>query len=111
MTLSTNWPGWTTISGSFTQQAKGVLDIYVGGTTAGTFGDLAVSNGVSLDGVLTIKLVNGFVPAVGDSFTILTGSAISGTFTTVNGTSINSCEQFEVNYTSTAVTLTVVSGT
>jgi len=51
------------------------------------------------------------VPAVGDSFTILTGSAISGTFTTVNGTSINSSEQFEVNYTSTAVTLTVVSGT
>lgn len=69
-----------------------------------------MSNGVSLGGVLTIKLVNGFVPVVGDSFTILTGSAVSGTFATVNGESINSSEHFQVNYTSTAVTLTVVSG-
>jgi hypothetical protein len=86
------------------------LDIYIGGTTAGTFGDLAVSNGVSLGGTLTIKLVNGFVPVVRDSFTIVTGSVVNGTFTTVNGTSIDSSEHFEVNYTSTAVTLTVVSG-
>jgi hypothetical protein len=107
---SSTKPGTLTISGTYTQQAKGVLDIYVGGTTAGTFGDLDVSNGASLDGTLTIKLVNGFVPVVGDSFTILTGSAVSGTFATVSGTSINSSEHFEVNYTGTAVTLTVVSG-
>ena len=107
---SSTTPGTLTLSGSYTQQAKGGLDIYIGGTTAGTFGDLAVSNGVSLGGTLTIKLVNKFVPAVGDSFTILTGSAISGTFATVKGTTINSSEHFEVNYTSTAVTLTVVSG-
>jgi hypothetical protein len=79
------------------------------GTTAGTFGDLAVSNGVSLGGALSVKLVNGFVPVIGDSFTILTGSAVSGTFVTVKGTSINSSEHFEVNYGSTAVTPTVVS--
>jgi hypothetical protein len=79
------------------------------GTTAGTFGDLAVSNGVSLGGALSVKLVNGFVPVIGDSFTILTGSAVSGTFVTVKGTSINASEHFEVNYGSTAVTLTVVS--
>jgi len=107
---SSKKPGTLTITGTYTQQSKGTLDIYVGGTAAGTFGDLAVSNGVSLGGTLTIKLVNKFVPAVGDSFTIVTGSTLSGTFATVNGTSINSSEHFEVNYTSTAVTLTVVSG-
>jgi hypothetical protein len=107
---SSTKPGTLTITGSYTQQSKGTLDIYVGGTTAGTFGDLAVSNGASLGGTLTIKLVNGFVPVVGNSFTILTGSAVSGTFAKVNGTSINSGEHFEVNYTGTAVTLTVVSG-
>ncbi len=107
---SSTKPGTLTIAGSYTQQSKGTLDIYVGGTTAGTFGDLAVSNGVSLGGTLSIKMVNGFVPVVGDSFTILTGSAVSGTFATVKGTSINSSEHFEVNYTGTAVTLTVVSG-
>jgi hypothetical protein len=107
---SSSKPGTLAITGSYTQQSKGTLDIYIGGSAAGTFGDLAVSNGVSLGGTLTIKLVNGFVPAVGDSFPIVKGSTLSGTFATVNGTSINSSEHFEVNYTSTAVTLTVVSG-
>lgn len=108
---SSTKPGTLAIGGSYSQQSKGVFDIFVGGTTAGTFGDLAVSNGVSLGGALTIKLVNGFVPVVGDSFKIVTGSAVTGTFATVNGTSINSSEHFEVNYGSTSVTLTVVSGT
>jgi hypothetical protein len=107
---SSTKPGTLTIEGSYTQQSKGTLNIYVGGTTAGTFGDLTVSSGVALSGTLMIKLVNGFVPEVGDGFTILTSSAVSGTFATVKGTSINSVEHFEVSYSGTAVTLTVVSG-
>jgi len=74
------------------------------------FSQLAVSNGASLNGTLSIKLINGFVPAIGDSFTILIGSAVAGTFSKLKGTSINSGEHFEVNYTGTEVTLTVVSG-
>jgi hypothetical protein len=54
--------------------------------------------------------VVGFVLVIGDSFTILTGSAVSGQFATVKGLSINSSEHFQVNYSSTAVALTVVSG-
>ena len=103
-------PGKLSITGSYTQQSKGALNCYIGGTGAGTFGDLAVSNGVSLGGTLAIKLVNGFVPVVGDSFTIVTGSAVSGKFATVTGTSINSSEHFEVVYNSKNVTLEVVAG-
>jgi len=40
----------------------------------------------------------------------LTGTAVSGTFATVNGLSINSGEHFTVTYHPTNVTLTVVSG-
>jgi hypothetical protein len=50
------------------------------------------------------------VTGIGDAFTILTASAVTGQFTKVNGSTINSSEHFEVNYTPTAVTLTVVSG-
>lgn len=107
---SSTKPGKLSITGSYTQQSNGKLNIFVGGTAAGTFGELAVSNGVSLGGTLAIKLVNGFVPVIGDSFTILTGSVVSGQFPTVTGTSINSGEHFQVDYSSTAVTLTVVSG-
>lgn len=107
---STSKPGKLTLTGTYTQNSTGTLNISVGGTAAGTFGDLAVTNGVSLGGTLSIKLINGFVPAIGDSFTILTGSAVSGEFATVKGTSINSSEHFQVNYNATNVTLTVVSG-
>ena len=103
-------PGTLTVSGSYTQQSTGILNISVGGTAAGQFGDLAVSNGVSLGGTLSIKLINGFVPAIGNSFTIVTGSAVSNQFATVKGASINASEHFQVNYSGTAVTLTVVSG-
>ena len=107
---STTKPAKLTVSGSYTQNSTGTLNISVGGTAAGQFGELAVSNGVSLGGTLSIKLVNRFVPTIGENFTILTGSAISGKFATVKGTSINSGEHFQVNYNATSVTLSVVSG-
>jgi hypothetical protein len=104
-------PGTLTISGTYTQNATGALDIPVTGATAGTqYGQMVVSNGVSLSGILNIKRKAGFVPAIGTSFTILRGSVVSGQFTTVNGAGINSAEHFAVNYSSNAVTLTVTSG-
>jgi hypothetical protein len=57
-----------------------------------------------------LKLIKGFVPTIGSTFAILTGSAVSGKFATVNGLKINSSEHFEITYTGTAVTLKVVSG-
>ena len=71
---------------------------------------MAVSNGVSLGGTLTIKRPSSFVPTLGDVFTVVTGSVMTGQFSKVNGSGINSGEHFEVGYTSTTVTLTVVSG-
>jgi hypothetical protein len=104
-------PGTFTISGSYTQTATGTLDIPVNGATAGTqYGRMVVSNGASLNGILNIKRKAGFVPAIGTNFTILTGSVVSGRFSTVNGAAINSAEHFAVNYSSNAVTLTVTSG-
>jgi hypothetical protein len=105
-------PGLLTVSGTYTQNtATANLNVAIGGNTAGTqYSQLAVSNGIALDGVLAIKLVNHFVPTLGTSFTILKGSAVSGTFTTVKGTSINSSEHFQVTYQSNEVTLEVVPG-
>jgi hypothetical protein len=96
---------------AYTQNSTGVLDIAIGGKTVGTqYSQLAVSNGASLNGTLTIKLINGFTPAINDVYTILTGSAVSGQFSKVNGLSINSGEHFEISYSGTAVTLTVAAG-
>jgi hypothetical protein len=96
---------------TYTQNAAGSLNIAIGGLTAGKqYGQLAVTNGASLHGTLNVTLINNFVPAIGNTFTILTGSAVSGTFATVNGLSINSGEHFTISYKATSVTLTVVSG-
>ena len=99
------------LPGAYVQNAKGSLNIQIGGTTVGTqYSQLAAGNGVSLSGTLNIHLINGFVPAISDTFTIIAGSAVTGTFATVNGLSINSSEHFEIAYNGTNVTLTVVSG-
>jgi hypothetical protein len=109
---STTKPGLLTVTGSYNQNAAAAtLNVAIGGNTAGTqYSQLAVSNGIALDGVLTIKLANHFVPTLGSTFTILKGTAVSGTFTTVKGTSIDSSEHFQVNYHSNDVTLDVVVG-
>jgi fibronectin-binding autotransporter adhesin len=108
---STTSPGKLSINGSYTQNSTGALYISIGGLTVGTqYGQVAVTNGVSLGGDLNIALINGFVPNMGDVFVITTGSAISGKFATVNGLGINSGEHFAIAYNATNVTLTVVTG-
>jgi hypothetical protein len=96
---------------TYTQNANGSLNIAIGGLTAGTqYGQLAVANGASLNGTLNVTLINNFLPAIGNTFTILTTSARTGQFATVNGLSINGGEHFQISYSATSVTLTVVSG-
>jgi hypothetical protein len=103
--------GKLTVTGTYMQDTNGVLNVAIGGIAAGSqYSQVAVSNGASLNGTLNIELAGGFVPALGDAFTIVTGSAVTGQFATVNGLSINSGEHFEIAYSGTAVTLTVASG-
>ena len=93
---------------SYSQSSANALNVIIAGRTAGTqYSQLASSNGVSLSGTLNIKRIN-FVPRFTDVFTIITGSVVTGKFTTVNGLTINASEKFQVNYNPTSVTLTVV---
>ena len=93
---------------TYTQNSGGSLNVQIGGLTVGTqYSQLAVANGVSLKGTLNIKVVNGFVPAMGNTFIILTGSALSGKFAHLNGLTIPTGGHFTVAYNPTNVTLTV----
>jgi filamentous hemagglutinin len=105
-------PGILSLS-TYTQNSGNLsmLNIAIGGLNVGAqYSQLAVLNGASLNGPLNITRINGFVPAIGNTFTILTASAVIGTFSTVNGLSINSSEHFTITYNPTNVTLTVVPG-
>jgi hypothetical protein len=102
--------GTEAITGTYTQ-TTGALDIDIGGTTVGTQLDrLTISSAASLNGTLNLDLINSFVPTVGETFDILNASKVTGTFSTVTGTAINSSEHFTVVYNPTNVTLDVVSG-
>jgi hypothetical protein len=72
------------VSGNFQQDATGVLQIELGGPAAtGDFDSLQVIDGRAfLGGTLDIALVNGYDPAIGDSFEILTneGEEIQNVF-------------------------------
>ncbi len=103
--------GRLAIAGPYAQNSSGVLNADIGGTIAGTqYDQLNATGAASLAGTLNIHLINGFVPAVGDTFMILKCSSRGGKFTTVSGTGINPTEHFVVQYNSNNVTLRVVSG-
>lgn len=76
-------PGIITINGNFSQSATGVLHVELDGPAPGTgYDQLIVNGGVTLDGTLSATL--GFVPALGQQFTIIDNTAadpVIGLFT------------------------------
>lgn len=72
--------------GDFVPSSTGVLDIQLGGTVAGTeYDQLNITGNATLNGSLKVKVVNGFVPNNGDSFTILnTSGTIDSNFVSLD---------------------------
>lgn len=81
--------GILTISGNYAQTSTGVLNVEIGGTTAGTEYDrLAVSGTATLGG--TLNVLEGLVaPVAGTTYTVITCGSCTGTFTTVNAPTVN----------------------
>jgi hypothetical protein len=78
------------VSGTYKQNSGGVLDVTIGGITAGTkYDQLNVTKTATLGGALNISLASGYTPTVGNTFDILNASSISGNFSTINGLTIN----------------------
>ncbi len=67
------------LTGDFAQSDTGTLLIELGGFSDGEYDVLEITGNAALGGYLDLQPVNGFVPAIGDSFTILTATGtISG---------------------------------
>jgi T5SS/PEP-CTERM-associated repeat protein/autotransporter-associated beta strand protein len=67
--------GATAISGNYTQRDDATLEIEIGGVLTGQWDTLAIGGNASLNGALEVKLLDGFEPVLGNSFTILTTDA------------------------------------
>jgi hypothetical protein len=89
---------------NYAQTTNGVLEIEIGGRTPGTeFDQLQCGSGSrvkALAGTLEVKLVNDFVPAIGDRFLVVSGSLSSSNnrFTTVSLPALPAGRRWLVNY-------------
>jgi len=102
-TLNLGAPGLFGTSGKFQQTATGRLNLKLGGLAAGTQHDqLQIGEDAALAGILDVQLVNGFVPAVGNAFTVIKNTAgpVSGIFTGLaqGGVTTIGGQTFLVNY-------------
>ena len=73
--------GILTVNGGYGSSSNALLHCAIGGTTVGTgYGRLQVAGTVNLNGALSVDLINGFIPAINDSFAVLTAGTRNGTF-------------------------------
>lgn len=118
-TSGINSTGILTISSEPTLlTASSILEIEIGGTTAGT--DYDVLNGdfdpITVGGTLNITSLGGFIPNIGDCFIIIEAEGsepmtvgITGTFATVNLFPLPADRQWEIYYNDNDVTICVES--
>ena len=60
------------------------IQFEIGGTSAGTeFDVLTITDNLTLDGLLSLSLANGFTPNEDDIFEIITSSSLTGSFANV----------------------------
>ncbi len=103
-------PGVLTVVHNYTQAQYAHLMIQIAGANVGQFSVLNVLETANLSGRLDPVLLNGFVPAIDDSFTFLNAGAVNGTLFIFNPNIGNEPEHWEITYFPTYAILTVVSG-
>jgi hypothetical protein len=83
----------------------GTLTLDVASTSS--FGKLTVTGTATLGGTLNVNFLSS--PVIGDTYTVVTATTVSGTFAAINPTNLGAGKQLAVAYNPTNVTLTVTS--
>jgi T5SS/PEP-CTERM-associated repeat protein len=106
-------PGTMAFGGDVSFGPTSVLEIELGGLTAGTQYDrVTVAETAVLGGALEVSLINGFTPTVGNSFQILTATeGLTGEFVNSLLPSLTTGLGWDVDYTATGVRLSVITAT
>jgi hypothetical protein len=95
---------------NYVQFIDGTLKIQLAGTTADTQYDRVVATGTAtINGTLDVSFLSGFNPSVGNTFTFLTATQITGTFLNYDLPNLASGLVWHISKTSTAYTLSIVA--
>jgi T5SS/PEP-CTERM-associated repeat protein len=101
-------PGAKLNVGAIALDERGVLEIEIGGPTAGVdYQAMAITGGARLSGTLRVKLVGDYVPAYGQRFDVMTYAALQGVFSTIESPEGYA---FAAEYGPNALTLIVPGG-
>jgi hypothetical protein len=101
--------GALTIIGTYTQ--TGELDIDLGGLAPGADYDrLIVTGGANLRGVLRVALNNGFMPALGENFSVLSFGSRVGKFDCLIGANLGGGTKLLASYSPTNLVLLTTNG-
>ncbi|KPJ89841.1 MAG: hypothetical protein AMS18_12140 [Gemmatimonas sp. SG8_17] len=102
-------PGILNFAGDALMSPLTTANIELGGLNAGTEYDQVNINGaISLDGTVNLHLINGFIPTVGNVFTVLTFTSRSGNFANITGRDLGSGLRLDTVWTATSLELEVV---
>jgi hypothetical protein len=72
------------IVGRFANGPEGTIAMQLGGNALGQYDQIVVDGVMTLEGTLSVSLVNSFLPSVGDSFTLITSTDdLGGAFDTL----------------------------
>jgi hypothetical protein len=100
--------GTLSVTGDYPQTASGVLNVELGGTTfPGQYDRLAGSGAATFAGTLNVTIINGFPPAIGNTFTVMTYGSQTGSFATTNLPTLPT-GQWQVTVGATTLVLTVI---
>ena len=77
-------PATSSITGNYVQGSGGTLLMELGGETPGTqYDQLQITGSLELDGVLSVQLIDGFTPGLGNTFDLLDWGSQTGNFATM----------------------------
>ncbi len=97
-----------TAGGAYNQTPTANTTIHIGGpSVAGQYGRLVVTGQANLNGALNVVLDNGFTPAAGDQYTIVTSSSRAGSLAGINGLQPGRNVTFIPQISATSITLVV----
>jgi fibronectin-binding autotransporter adhesin len=95
--------GTSTIYGNYTQGAAAGMAIDIAGVSPGAGNDLvAITGTASLAGTLSLNIVPGFVPAVGENLVLATYVSHTGTFAFVAPPALPANVAFQIDYSTSA---------
>jgi Secretion system C-terminal sorting domain len=111
-----NSPGKFTVTGNYTATITAVHNIEI--AALNLFDTLSIEQDVSfasgtavINGTLNVSLLNGYTPAIGDSYKIINYTTGSGNFTAVNFPALPPGMAWSISYNATNITLNIIAGT